>query len=184
MSVSHRHKKKRKSKEAPPVELNVMPFLDIFSLLCTFLLFSASFVTIGIHEVQIPFLSNAAPDKKDDDRSLSVKVDIRMENVEVSTSWSKPPVNEENFTFPRDKNGLSEFHSRLIRVRSENKTVDKVTLFVDDGVNYAQIIEVLDQVTTKNENDPGFAANPPPDLKEGEGPNDLFPKVVIGSVML
>ena len=41
--------------------------IDIFSLLCTFLLFSAVYVSIGIQTVQVPFFTNAASDKKDDE---------------------------------------------------------------------------------------------------------------------
>ena len=56
-----------------------MPFVDIFSLLTTFLLFSAVFVKIGILEVQVPFLSNAAP-PPDEKPSRSISVNVDMEN--------------------------------------------------------------------------------------------------------
>lgn len=49
-------KKKRKQLESQSAQLNIMPFIDIFSMLNTFLLISASFVSIGILKVQVPFL--------------------------------------------------------------------------------------------------------------------------------
>ena len=44
-------------------ELNIMPFIDIFSMLNTFLLLSVA-LWVRIIEVQIPFLSNS-PDVKE-----------------------------------------------------------------------------------------------------------------------
>ena len=58
MSSRKRRKQKAGFVEGAPVELNVMPFIDVFSLLTTFLLFSAAFITIGILEVQIHYFRN------------------------------------------------------------------------------------------------------------------------------
>ena len=90
--------RKRKNKiydGGDSVELNIMPFIDIFSLLCTFLLFSAVFVAVGIHVVQVPFLSNAASEKGEDNkRIMKVKVDVSVNRIDLTTSWSEAPVDE------------------------------------------------------------------------------------------
>lgn len=93
-----RKKKKRKRKEPKAAELNIMPFIDIFSMLNTFLLVSAAFVNIGILEVQVPFLTNAPPDKDKPTRSLDVKVDVDKEKAQLTTAWTQPPKDEQVLT--------------------------------------------------------------------------------------
>ena len=50
-------RKKRKKAAYNEIVLNIMPFIDVFSMLNTFLLYSAVFLAVGIIEVQIPYLS-------------------------------------------------------------------------------------------------------------------------------
>lgn len=177
-----RHKRKKKvAPEAHEVELNVMPFIDIFSLLCTFLLFSAVFVSIGILEVQIPFLSNAAPNQdKENKRLLDVKIDVEVERVELTTSFTKQPINENRQFFPRDEAGLKEMHSQLVQLRDDYEETDKVTLFVDNEILYEDLVEVLDQIKLRFPGDQGF--DPQESSKGIE--TTLYPKVVMGSVIL
>ncbi len=69
-------KKRRKKHEVKvkSAELNIMPFIDIFSMLNTFLLISAAFINLGIIKVQVPFLSNAPQDKTKPTRTLEINV--------------------------------------------------------------------------------------------------------------
>ena len=182
--MSSKRSKKKQELPASSVELNVMPFVDIFSLLCTFLLFSAVFVTIGILQVQVPFLSNAAPtddDKGEDKRSVVVKIEVDKKQVELSTSYSKAPINPEKKQFQRTTAGLLEFHKELLRIRNENKETDKVTLFVDDDIIYDDLIKVLDQIKIRFPGDLGYFAGSSPN---GEDGGSLYPKVVMGNILL
>ena len=78
-------KKKASMGIAPPgaVELNVMPFIDIFSLLCTFLLMSAVFLSIGILEVQVPFLTNAAMSEAKKKEKLKERLQLLKEKLQI-----------------------------------------------------------------------------------------------------
>ena len=67
------------STDAP--ELNIMPFIDIFSMLNTFLLLSAAFIGLGIIEVQIPFLSNSTEVKEKPTRFYDLKVEFEKERI-------------------------------------------------------------------------------------------------------
>ena len=177
-----RHKKKKNmAPSAQEVELNVMPFIDIFSLLCTFLLFSAVFVSIGILEVQIPFLTNAAPPQDlESKRLLDVKIDVEMERVELTTSFTKAPIDENRQFFSRDESGLSQMHAKLIELRDDYEDTDKVTLFVDDEILYEDLVKVLDQIKLRFPGDPGFDTQGSSKGVE----TSLYPKVVMGSVLL
>ena len=167
------------------IELNIMPFIDIFSMLNTFLLFSAVFVSIGILEVQIPFLSNAAPPPTEKTRQLSVTVEIEKDKLKLRTEWSEPPVDKQQQEWSSDKSGIEALHRQLLTVQDANPDADRLTLFADDDVIYEKLTDVIDAVKYRWEGDP--VARPTATKSELEvsgAEPPLFPKVVIGSIML
>ncbi len=167
------------------IELNIMPFIDVFSLLNTFLLFSAVFISLGIVQVQVPFLSNAAPPPDSKTRSLSVKVDISKQKVEVSTSYSMPPADNKSWTFENTVAGVAEMHNRLVSIRKDNVDLDLATVYSEDDVNYEELVRVLDSVKLRKKDDPIIRKTSAGDDLKDRGFDDfLFPKVVMGSVML
>ena len=166
------------------VELNVMPFVDIFSLLCTFLLFSTVVVSIGILQVQVPFLSNADSGqnaKEENRRKILLKVNIDKSHVRIITSYNQPPKELKERKFPRTISGLKNFHDEMIEIKDKNKKTDKVTLFVDDSVVYDDLVMILDRIKLRYPEGP---------LQEGgkisgDGKEmALFPKVVMGNILL
>lgn len=183
-----RRKKKRRSLEYKDVELNIMPFIDIFSMLNTFLLFSAVFLSVGVLEVQIPFLSNQPPpDDPKDSRVFQVNVDVTKDQVEIQTSFTRPPEQAQKFPFPNNPEGLKSMHQKLAEIRKQNAGTDKATVFSEDDVNWESLSAVLDSVMLRVEGDPIFA--PAKDAKNKEKAEldakiYLYPKIVMGSVML
>src|SRR5690242_5526162 len=107
-------RRKRRGVAYEDVELNIMPFIDIFSMLNTFLLFSAVFLSVGIMEVQIPFLSNAKPEKKEDNRFFVVNVSVEKEKIEVDARYSAPPENLNRKEFPNTPDGQKQMHAHLV----------------------------------------------------------------------
>lgn len=176
------------------VDLNLMPFIDIFSLLTTFLLFSAVFVHIGILEVQVPFLTNAPPPPTKSSRSISVKVDLGEKNIEVITEYSEPPVDQRKYNFEHTDTGVASMHKKLIEIRQSTPENDKLTFFVDDEVTYEKMTRVLDEIKFVSQGEPQFkeiaddsGEEDDPAAKQklsGDGQNGLYPKVVMGSVLL
>lgn len=187
--MGHKSKKKKKKSAGgdSTVELNLMPFIDIFSLLTTFLLFSAVFVQIGILEVQVPFLSNAAqPDDEKPSRTIVVNVDVQKEKLAIETSWSAPPEDQQKHEYSHDEQGILEMHNKLVELRIENAETDKVTLFADDDVPYEQVSKILDAVKLLREGDPPVpnSDTASPDQDDRMSKIYLYKKVVMGSVML
>ncbi|MCX6126754.1 MAG: biopolymer transporter ExbD, partial [Proteobacteria bacterium] len=178
------------------IELNIMPFIDIFSMLNTFLLFTAVFLSMGILEVQIPFLSSTPPpDDPKQAREFKVAVDVTKEQVEIQTSFSMPPEQAQKFQFPLNKDGLQQMHTKLAQIRKDNPDNDKATVYSDDEVIWDNLSQVLDSVMIRGEKDPVFAV--PKDALKGKEKDSkarekaelltkiyVYPKVVMGSVML
>jgi biopolymer transport protein ExbD len=181
-------KKKRRNIEYKDIDLNIMPFIDVFSMLNTFLLFTAVFLSVGILEVQVPFLSNTPPpDDPKDSRVFEVKVDVTKEQVEIQTAYTRPPNQEQKFPFPNNADGLKQMHQKLAEIRKQNADTDKATVFSDDEVSWESLSAVLDTVMLRIEGDPIFP--PAKDAKNREKAEIdaklyLYPKIVMGSVML
>ena len=151
-----------------------MPFIDIFSLLNTFLLFTATFVSIGLLRVQVPFLSNATPDKPPA-RSLDINIDVSRDQIVLRTAYTTAPANKTNNSFSSSPDGIEALHRALLDLKHRNPKDDKVTLYSDEDVSYRKLVAVLDAIKIDDRVDTsdGMTDN-----------NTLYPKVVMGSVML
>ena len=165
-------------------ELNIMPFIDIFSMLNTFLLFSAVFLSIGIIEIQVPFISNAKPPEDDKpSRLIEVVVEVERQKLILVTRYSAPPVNEKEDEYTMDEAGVSEFHNKLIEIRTANPDTDLVQVFTEDDVTYENLTKVLDAIKIRRENDPQFTITDK-DTGEQKPSAFVYEKIVLASVGL
>src|SRR5688572_25354585 len=103
-----------------------MPFIDIFSMLNTFLLVSASFIGLGILEVQIPFLSNSSEVKEPPSRAFNIRVDVADAEIKVTSEWTEQPFEKSVKTFKVDAADLDLFHQEMIALRTKVPDNDKV----------------------------------------------------------
>ncbi len=168
-------KKKNLSTETQAVEINVMPFIDVFSLLCTFLLFSSVFITIGIHTVQVPFFSNVKESEKKEKREHILLVNVSTNFLELTSEWSLPPLAKERHRFVNSPSGVQEFHKKLIEIKEKNLESQKIKLFFDDKVKYESVTKILGSVISLKKKEEASAKL----LKLGK----LFPQVVLGNVI-
>jgi biopolymer transport protein ExbD len=174
-------KKRRKTIKYRDVELNIMPFIDVFSLLNTFLLMSAVFLAIGVIEVQIPFLSTDQTNK-DDDKYCSVKVDQEKTKIEASAENCKG-VDAKKELKP-DKAGLADLHRYMVDIRRNNPTTDKIQFYSEDDVLWKDIAKTLDAVKLRGPGDPVFQPKSDSQADRAAAMEFVFPKVVLASVML
>ena len=165
-----------------------MPFIDVFSLLTTFLLFSAVFIQIGIIEVQAPFFSNKPQkDEGKNKRLISVHVTLEQNKIEVETFFDIPPRNAKSEDFALDEAGIQEMHDHLVEIRQENPDTDKLTLFVDDEISYDNVVKVVDAIKILNADDPPIPQSGSSETKSTASHQTnryLYPKVVMGNVLL
>ncbi|MCY4379962.1 MAG: biopolymer transporter ExbD [Proteobacteria bacterium] len=170
-----------------PIDLNVMPFIDVFSLLTTFLLFSAVFIQIGILEVQVPFLSNKVTPEDKPARTFKIHVTVDEETIEVETFYTPDPRNSKTKKFGMNKRGMSRMHDYLIEIRSDHPKTDILSLFVDKEVTYDNVIKLVDAIKFLNKNDPPLpVANESSDESSrlSSTPNlTLYPKILMGNVL-
>ncbi len=178
-------KQKRKKRRKIPyrdISLNVMPFIDVFSLLNTFLLMSAVFLSVGIIEVQIPFLTSAPPEKKDDEKYCDVKVDMEKEKIEATATDCKGVDPKKEFKVTKED--IAALHKFLVDVRRSNEDTDKIAFFTEDDVLWKDIAHVLDAIKVRQAGDPVFKTKTGTAVEQAIAAEFLFPKVVMSSVML
>lgn len=174
-------KKKVRQIKYRDVELNIMPFIDVFSLLNTFLLMSAVFLAIGVIEVQIPFLSSDQSNK-DDDKYCSIKVDQEKAKIEATAENCKGVDGKKEFK--PDKPGLADLHRYMVDIRRNNPTTDKLQYFSEDEVLWKDIAMTLDAIKLRSPGDPVFAPKSDSMADKAAAAEFVFPKVVMASVML
>ena len=184
MSGSKRRKWGASSSGPDAPELNIMPFIDIFSMLNTFLLVSAAFIGLGIIEVQVPFLSNSPEVKELPERSFSIRVDIEDAEIKVTSLWTAAPIDKQLKTFKADDADILKFHQEMIALRTKVPDNDKVTVYAADTVKYELLVKSLDAIKTLKENEPRLALPNAEERRKLGKDAYIYEKVVIGSVIL
>jgi biopolymer transport protein TolR len=185
--ANNRRKKKNKKNTAAistdSAELNIMPFIDVFSVLNTFLLMSAVFMSVGIIKVQVPYFTSKSEPQKPK-RSLAVNVDVEKDKLTLDAQYSMPPVNPIKEVFAMNETGYAGLHKKLVELRTTEPTTDLVTVFSDDEVLYEDLAKILDAIKHRLKGDPVFPGTG--EEEEGKDGNKSFvyPKVVMGSVVL
>ncbi len=179
-----KHKRRNTSVGPESPELNIMPFIDIFSMLNTFLLVSAAFIGLGILEVQVPFLSNSSEVKEPPSRSFNIRVDVADAEIKVTSEWTEQPYEKNVKTFKVDAADIDLFHQEMIALRTKVPENDKVTVFSDDTVKYEILIKAIDAIKSMKEKEPPLALPNAEELRKQGRDRYLFEKVVIGSVIL
>jgi biopolymer transport protein ExbD len=164
-----------RKKYAPPqddIELNVMPFIDVFSLLCTFLLFTAVFISIGIHVIQVPFLSNATSNLTSEKKEIK-DIKLQMSQGDISLMSTFPDF--EKKTYALNAKGLKGLHEDLITLKGFEASPDKIDLYTDEDVLYEHIVLALDAIKTMT---------PQEQKLHSFKTSDLYQKVILSSVIL
>ncbi len=159
-----------------------MPFIDIFSILNTFLLVSAAFINLGLIEVQLPFLTNAPPPKDKPERSLDIHVAVERDKVFLETRWTAAPIDEKKIEYKMIDAELSKLHADLVELRTKNPDSDKVNVRAEDDVKYQTLVKVLDRIMVRKQNDPVFQEADKSGAKHDS--DFVYRKVVMAGVIL
>jgi len=131
------------------IELNVTPFIDIFSLLCTFLLFSAVFIRLGIIEVQVPFLSRAESLKKIDDVEPTldpVRIYLSNEKIEIQATYAAKKQNILLQTYDNSAQGRLDFYQDIKQLKTDHPTQDRADIYPEGDISFKDLITILDLI--------------------------------------
>ena len=125
-------------RERKPAELLLVPMIDIFTVLVTFLLMTAVFSRIAIMQIDLP--SSAAPTPSEP--KFRLEIIVRQEGFDLSDG------KQQIGTIPKvggayDLNGLS---ARVLEVKREHPTSEDASVLSEPKVPYDALVQVMDAV--------------------------------------
>ena len=148
-----------------PAELLLVPMIDIFTVLVTFLLMTAVFSRTVVLQLDLPSASTQLPDLPKD---LQLEVLVRHNLLEVADRNTGPLKDLPNTAQGYDYDGLTEF-LKMVKAKFPQKTDASVLLEKDTP--YDTLVQVMDHVRVFEATN-GFSTT------QGE----LFPSISVGDV--
>lgn len=123
------------------VDLNITPIIDCFTVLITFLLASASFLSIGFFEVYTPG-NSASAETKEPDVEIILKVSANQ-NVEMKVKGKRNSVTHFAVNDPK---ALEKLDQQIESLKQEKFTVNQVLLTAENDVPYQNLAKVMDSL--------------------------------------
>ncbi len=147
--------------------LNLVPMIDIFTVLVTFLLMTAVFYRTVILELNLPTAQN---EETPPPPTLQLEVMVRKAKIQVADRGTGLLQEFPNGITGYDLNALSQF---LQRVKERFPSKLDATILLEQDIPYDTLVQVMDTVRVV-------------DQKQGERTvqAELFPEISIGDAPL
>ena len=125
-------------RERKPAELLLVPMIDIFTVLVTFLLMTAVFSRIAIMQIDLPSSVSAKPEEP----KFRLEVIVRQDGFELSDG------KQELGTIPKvsgayDVKALAE---GVLAVKREHPTSEDASVLSEPKVPYDELIQAMDAI--------------------------------------
>src|SRR5579862_1045004 len=146
-----------------PAELLLVPMIDIFTVLVTFLLMTAVFSRTVILELKLPPANSVYQPPPP---GLQLEVTVRPNLLQVGDRNSGPLATFPNKDGAYDYDGLSQY-LQLVKSKFPDKT--DATILLEPNTPYDTVVQVMDRVRVLQVNT-GLSVTP----------YELFPDVSIG----
>lgn len=165
-----RHKRK-------PAELLLVPMIDIFTVLVTFLLMTAVFSRTTILELDLPL---AQSEFREPPPGLQLEVMVRKDLLQVADRNSGPLATLPNVSGGYDYEGLTNYLKR-VKQRFPQKT--DAALLLEKDTPYDILVQVMDRVRTFEQKNGAviIQAELFPDISIGDAPA-AEPGPVVGAL--
>jgi biopolymer transport protein ExbD len=148
-------------------QLNIIPMIDIFTVLVTFLLMTAVFSRIVVLNLGLPVASSAEQLQQMHD--LKLEVIVRQTSIEVSDQVTGKLAELPNVGNAYDLKGLSEYLQR-VKTRFPEKT--QATILLQAETPYDTLVQVMDTLRLVTLARPSGNINAElfPDISIGDAP--------------
>ena len=129
------------SNSGQEVELNITPIIDCFTVLITFLLASASFLSIGFFEVYTPGTTASAETIEPD-----VEVVLRVSANQMVEMKLKGKRNGVTHYSVSDPAALEKLEGEIEKIKAEKLTLNQILMTADNDVPYQSLTKVMDSL--------------------------------------
>ncbi len=127
-------------------EINLAPIIDCLTVLITFILASASFLSIGILDAGIAAAGTAAKDAKDSPPpAVSVTVELGTAKSMVVKLQGKAS-STQTITAKNGEYNLDDLKENLGGIKSKWPDVNAVVLTADNGVEYRYVVKTMESI--------------------------------------
>jgi biopolymer transport protein ExbD len=142
--------KRRKATE--PVEMNMVPIMNLFLAMIPFLLSCAAFFQAAVINASVPALSEGGgptdeEPKKELDK-ITLNVQIRKDSFELSAQGDQPPEDLKSLvsSIPmKDREyDYEQLANRCKQIKAKYKKSDTVIILPDKDVLYSVIVKTMD----------------------------------------
>ncbi len=123
-----------------PAELILVPMIDIFTVLVTFLLMTAVFSRTVVLQLDLPA---KAAQFRDPPPGLQLEVVVHKDQIVVEDRNSGPLATFPNNAQGYDLDGLTAYLER-VKAKFPDKTA--ATLLLEPGISYDTLVQVMDHV--------------------------------------
>jgi len=160
----------RRKPPAKPVELMLVPMIDIFSVMITFLLMTAVFSRISIIQLDLPSAAAGEPVEP----TFRLEVMVRKEGLELTNGQETIAVlPQENGAYP-----LQQLTLMAANLKGQHVDVDTASVLMAPDVEYDHLVQVMDAIRSTDQPTAeanGFTATP-----DERGRISMFPKIAVG----
>lgn len=169
---SHRHKE-------PEKELDITPLMNLVVTLIPFLLVSSVFTQIGVHNLNMPSISNTPSSIEQPTKPVVLEVVLYKDRMELLDRQTGPlkvyPKVDNRF----DYDGLV---STLKAVKLRFPEVTEITVLMEKDTHYDYLIQTMDAVRTTRQEQDGRLVKVElfPDISIGDAPPDERSSVTPG----
>jgi hypothetical protein len=127
------------------VDLNITPIIDCFTVLITFLLASASFISIGFFEAATP---GNASDASAAEPETEVVVKIHPnQSAEFKIKGKRNGTLQFNLT---NAESLKSMQKEIESLKAPELKLNQILISADDSVDYKSMTQVMDQINKAN----------------------------------
>jgi biopolymer transport protein ExbD len=155
--------KKIARKMRKPAELMLVPMIDIFTVLVTFLLMTAVFSKTVVLELNLPA---SVTEFREPPPGLMIEVMVRKDLIQVADRNTGPLATLPNTATGYNYDGLTDY---LKRVKAKYPEKTDATILLESDTPYDILVQVMDRVRV-------FEAKQGPMTVQAE----LFPDISIG----
>lgn len=148
-------------------EMNLVPMIDIFTVLVTFLLMTAVFYRTVVLELNLPLAQNDSPPPPP---TLQLEIVVRKAKLEVADRGSGLLTEFPNGAAGYELTKLADFLKRV-----KDKYPDKIdaTILLEPDIAYDTMVQVMDTVRVVEQEQDGRTVQA-----------ELFPEISIGDAPL
>jgi biopolymer transport protein ExbD len=163
--LRHYQSKKLLRHKRKPAELILVPMIDIFTVLVTFLLMTAVFSRTVVLELNLP---PPQTEFREPPPGLQLEVLVRKDSIQLADRNSGPLGTMQNLPSGYDYEGLTNY---LKRVKAKFPDMTNATLLFEPDIPYDILVQVMDRVRVFETNASGRSEQA-----------ELFPDISIGDV--